>query len=150
MLGTAAVKAIYGWVESVEIGPDRAVLLAKLDTGATTSSLDARDIQRFRRGGKRFVRFSIPDGEGKFDTTMERPLVRIVRIKRHGGDYQRRPVVTLSVCLGDMRREAEFTLVDRQNFDHPVLLGRNVLNGFALIDPELERTISPQCAAGTS
>ena len=109
--------------------------------------MDARDIYRFRRKGKRFVRFSIPDEKGNMGVTVERPLVRMVRIKRHDGDYQRRPVVRLSVCLGDLLREVEFTLVDRGNFDHPVLLGRNVLSGFALVDPQLDQTSRPSCSS---
>ena len=144
-LGSPTVKAIFGWVETVEIGPQRTELAAKLDTGATTSSVDAREIQRFRRGGKRYVRFTIPDGKGNLGDSVEKPLVRIVRIKRHDGDYQRRPVVKLNVCLGDLLREVEFTLVNRETFDHAVLLGRNLLDGFAVVDPELDHTSQPSC-----
>ncbi len=139
------VKAILGWVESVKVGPDNATLLAKLDTGATTSSIHATQIKRFRRGGKRYVRFQLSDGNGGYGPQLERRLVRMVRIKRHGGDFERRPVVKLSVCLADLERVVEFSLVDRSNFDHPVLLGRSALSGFVLVDPQIDGTSQPLC-----
>ena len=141
---SGAEKYIFGWVEQIAIqgGP---VLDAKLDTGATTSSLDARSIYRFRRGKKRFVRFELPMADGADSQLIERPLVRVVRIKQHDGQYQRRPVVTLDICIGRVRRKVEFSLVDRRNFDQPVLLGRNALAGAALVDSDLARTAQPSC-----
>jgi hypothetical protein len=141
----AAEKFIFGWVEQVAVQGAAATLEAKLDTGATTSSIDAREIYRFRRGKKRFVRFQLPGGDGISPQFIERPLVRMVRIKQHDGQYQRRPVVALGVCLGRIWRDVEFSLVDRSNFDHPVLLGRNALAGSVLVDADLVRTTPPSC-----
>ena len=36
------------------------------------------------------------------------------------------PVLTL---------EREFTLTDRSKFEYPVLVGRNIINGIAAVDP---------------
>lgn len=144
------VKDIFGWVESVAVGKQRVVMLAKLDTGATTSSLHATSIQRFRRQGRRFVRFTLSDGNGGVGPRLEQPLVRMVRIKKHAGNYERRPVIKLPVCLGDSERIVEFSLVDRSNFDQPVLLGRSALSGFALVDPQIDSTSSPMCETATS
>ncbi len=141
----AAEKFIFGWVERVGVQGTAATLEAKLDTGATTSSIDAREIYRFRRGEKRFVRFQLPGGDGASPQLVERPLVRMVRIKQHDGQYQRRPVVALGVCLGRVWRDVEFSLVDRSNFDHPVLLGRNALAGLVLVDADLAHTTPPRC-----
>lgn len=147
MLGTAAAfdKSIFGWVEQVLIHDVGVQLEAKLDTGATTSSIDAHNIQRFRRGKKRFVRFELEPRDPPGVRRLERPLVRMVRIKQHDGRYQRRPVVTLDVCIGRVRRSVEFSLVDRRNFDQPVLLGRNALAGAALVDSDLAHTTLPRC-----
>ena len=59
-------------------------------------------------------------------------------------------MVKLNICLGDLLREVEFTLVNRETFDHPVLLGRNLLDGFAVVDPELDHTSQPSCGAPRS
>ena len=140
-----ADKYIFGWVEMVQVKEVNLDLEAKLDTGATTSSIDARNIYRFRRGKKRFVRFELASGDDAGAQLLERPLVRMVRIKQHDGQYQRRPVVALDICLGRVRRSVEFSLVDRRNFDQPVLLGRNALAGAALVDSDLAHTIPPSC-----
>ena len=145
-----SVKGIFGWVETVAVGAQRTEMLAKLDTGATTSSLHATDIQRFRRGGQRFVRFTLLGGKGELSRKLEQPLVRVVRIKRHSGDYERRPVIKLPVCLGNVEQVVEFNLVDRSNFDQPVLLGRSALSGRALVDPEIASTSSPTCGLTAS
>lgn len=144
------VKGIFGWVETVAVGTQRIVMMAKLDTGATTSSLHATSIQRFRRSGKRFVRFTLSDGNGGLGPSLEQPLVRVVRIKKHTGDYERRPVIRLPVCLGDLEHVVEFSLVDRSNFDQPVLLGRSALSGFALVDPQIDSTTPPMCESAAS
>lgn len=142
---TPGLKSLFGWLEPVRIDDARLILEAKLDTGATTSSIDAREVRRFRRGVDRVVKFRLVSEEGKLTDVIERPLVRVVRIKRHGGEPQRRPVIKLTVCFGALEREVEFSLVNRNQFDQPVLLGRNALEGFTVIDPELSHTSSPDC-----
>lgn len=142
---TPGMKTIFGWLEPVRISDADLTLEAKLDTGATTSSIDAREVKRVRRGSKRLVKFRLVSSSGELTDVIERPLVRVVRIKRHGGEPQRRPVIQLKVCFGALERDVEFSLVDRNQFDQPVLLGRNALQGFTVIDPELTRTTTPSC-----
>lgn len=149
-VAVGAEKYIFGWLERIAVQDGTVLLDAKLDTGATTSSIDARNIYRFRRGKKRFVRFELPIAQSGDARLIERPLVRMVRIKQHDGQYQRRPVVTLDICIGRVQRRVEFSLVDRRNFDQPVLLGRNALAGSALVDSDLERTAQPRCDQASS
>jgi len=68
-----------------------------------------------------------------------------VRIKRHDGDSQLRSVISLTVCLGTHQREVEFSLIDRSEFDYPVLLGRSALAGIAIIDPDEVNLSEPDC-----
>lgn len=125
---------VFGWVERVELFDGALSVKAKLDTGAATSSLDAASIERFERDGKRWVRFVVVDPDTEKEQELERRVVRNVRIVRHNGQSQRRPVVMLDICFGPFHREIEFNLVDRSNFIYPVLLGRNVLQDTALVD----------------
>lgn len=145
--GSASALEIFGWVERVEVMDGQLSLKAKLDTGAATSSLDATDIERFRKDGKRWVRFTITDPESDEKIELERPLVRNVRIIRHSGNHQRRAVVELPLCFGPFYREVEFSLIDRSNFIYPVLLGRSALEGHALIDSGETFINYPDCAA---
>lgn len=136
----------FGWREKIILSPElRWELDAKLDTGADTSSLDARNIRRVRFKGKRYVRFSIEDPESGEVVSLRRPYVRTVRIRRHDGDHQRRYVVLMSICLGSEQRTIEVTLTDRDVFDNPMLLGRSALEGLAIVDPQVTHTTHPSC-----
>lgn len=137
-------KPVFGYLENVMVSKAGVTLQAKLDTGADTSSLHAENIKRFRRAGERFVRFQVRDEEGEL-ITLERHLARIARIRRHDGDYQRRPVVEMSVCIGAVKRRVEINLIDRSGLDFPFLLGRSAMEGAIIIDPERTFTAEPSC-----
>lgn len=143
--GAANAQEVFGYIEPVALPGAGISVLAKLDTGADTSSLDATDIRRVRRGERRLVKFLIRDPESGEETTLERDYVRTTRIRRHYGEIQRRHVVMMAVCLGRVSRTVEINLVDRSNFSYPMLLGRNALAGVALVDPAMTETSQPQC-----
>jgi len=139
-------KQVYGWIEDVLIDPEHALKLpAKLDTGADTTSLDARNIRRSRRDGEDYVRFVITEPTTGQSVELEKPFVRAVRIKGHGNEPARRVVVRMRICIGDRSRSIEVNLVDRAHFEYPLLLGRNALRDVAVIDPNLRRTREPSC-----
>lgn len=138
-------KLIFGWVEEVVVSRSAFTMHAKLDTGADTSSLDAQDIERFERDGKPWVRFTLSGEEPGQNTTLERPLSRDVLIKRHRGPSQRRPVVTVPVCLGPFLMDIEVSLIDRSHFNYPVLIGRAAMEGVAVVDAERALTHDPAC-----
>lgn len=117
------------------IGP-QFTFTARIDSGAETSSLDARNIQRFERDGQNWVRFDIPNPEQDGELhTLEREIARNVRIiQSNEEDYERRPVVELQFAIGNHRQKAEFTLSNREHMSHTVLIGRNILRDVMLID----------------
>lgn len=136
---------IFGWVEWVKLMDGELRIKAKLDTGAATSSLDASNIERFRKDGRRWVRFTVTDPETNDLLELEKRLVRNVRIVRHDGQHQRRPVIKMPICFGSERREVEVNLIDRSNFIYPMLLGRSALKEYALIDSGSTFQNSPRC-----
>jgi hypothetical protein len=140
-----AEKTIFGHVERVIISEKGFSLKARLDTGAQTSSLDAHNIVRFRRGDTRFVRFDVMDPDTGDFVTLERPLVRNVRIRQHTAPPMRRPVVKMWLCLGPKVREVEVNLTPRSEFLYPLLIGRSAMRGSIVVDPELTFTARPQC-----
>lgn len=141
-----AEKPQLGWIELVRFLPENLIVTAKLDTGADTSSLDARDLTQFERGGRPWVRFSVSNHKG--DTTVfERPVVRVVRIKRSETKTTTRPVVMLAICLGGKFREEPVTLTDRSHLSYRVLIGRSVMAGRFLENPALKFTTRPDCLA---
>lgn len=107
---------------------------ARIDTGAESSSIDARELTRFERDGKKWVRFTIYAGEEQLKV-LERPVVRWVRVfQSTDADGERRPVVQLAFRIGDIEDMADFTLTDRAHLDYSVLVGRNVLNDLMVVD----------------
>jgi hypothetical protein len=140
----AADKKVVGWIEKVRIYPGNFLVHAKLDSGAEYSSLDAANLTEFDRDGKRWVRFDLPQGEGA-KVTIERLLLRTATIKRHFLGSQKRPVVKIGVCLGNIYKETEVNLVDRTGFNYRMLLGRKFMEGVVIIDPSAQYTIEPEC-----
>jgi hypothetical protein len=158
-LSLAADKSVYGLNEYVRLFNLDLKLAAKLDTGAKTASLSARDIQRFRRGDETWVRFYLAIDEAH-NNPIERPLARISKIKRRAGDYDpdeektytARPVIEMDVCMGNVLRTIEVNLTDRSAFQYPLLIGSEALKRFsALVDPSLKYAAGkPACAPDTN
>lgn len=108
---------------------------ARIDSGATTTSIHAADIQEFERDGEDWVRFSLPRSGSEDPVEVERKVERVAQIVKRGGDgHHRRPVVLMDLGIGEVERRIEVNLTDRTGFDYPVLIGRNYLSGTALID----------------
>ncbi len=142
-------RPVFGWVEYAIVMPAAAKVKVKLDSGALTSSMDARDIEIIRRDGKRWVRFvlHLEDRLTSEDVyrQMELPLKRIVRLRGAGGE-DRRPTVEIPLCIGDKVYTEEFTLRDRDNMLYPVLLGRTTLQQLGgLLDVNATFTKLPSC-----
>lgn len=134
---------IIGEAEYVYIGEEAIRLAARIDTGATTSSLGAKAIKLYESDGKKWVRFQVVEPRSGKQTTFRRPLKRTAEIKRHGAEKQKRYVVKLPIKLGPIDREIEFTLTDRSDFEFPVLIGRNFLKGVAVVDVDRKYSITP-------
>ncbi|MEQ8516857.1 MAG: RimK/LysX family protein, partial [Chromatocurvus sp.] len=121
-------KLLVGRREQVWIEPLQMTLPARIDTGAETASLDARNIEEFERNGNAWVRFDIVHPENGEAINMEREVSRFVRILQSSADKpERRAVIEFGIVIGNIRQEAEFTLSDRSHLDFQVLVGRNIL-----------------------
>ncbi len=126
-------KAMLGELESVWLAPPGVHLIARIDTGATSSSLHAENIVEFERDGEDWVRFDVP-GE-KQATKFEAEVVRSVRVVQQADpEGTRRPVVALRVRLAQIDETVEFTLADRSHLDNALILGRNFLQDIAVVD----------------
>ncbi len=127
-------KQIIGAVEKVFLSPPGTIMRARIDTGAVTSSLDARDIELFERNGDRWVRFTIVNPEDQSEIFLELELVRKVRIiQAEQEEPEKRPVVELGVTVGRHTQTAQFTLTDRRHMEFPMLIGRNILKDIMLV-----------------
>jgi hypothetical protein len=148
---TSAPRAdpvVVGWVEAATIGVPPHAMDAKLDTGAQTSALSAAGITPFMREGVPWVRFTIQgakDIPAEISLALEAPLVRWVRIQRAGTKPDRRPVVTLPLCIAGLSFPTTFTLTDRTGQEYPLLIGRTALAGRLAIDSSQTHTAATTC-----
>ena len=140
----AADKEPIGWLEEISINNHELQLKAKIDTGATTSSLHAKVIKKFTRDKQRWVQFRVENKEGE-DIFLERKILRTVKIKRKLALPIQRYVISLGICLGNSYREMEVNLANRENFVYRVLIGRNYLKDHFLVDSSRTFTTSPNC-----
>lgn len=128
-------KLIIGEEEWVFLPVANAYFRARIDSGAATSSISAKNLERFERDGKKWVRFDLEHKDTKHAVTLERPIERRVAIKQSTSDEKEsRPVISLMVKLGELSETTEFTLADREQMSFPILLGRSFLRDVVLID----------------
>jgi len=142
-------KRIYGYVEKVTLLDKKMVVNAKLDTGAKSASLNATEITPVDIHGKSYLRFTVPNPKGDQVFTCE--YVGQVSIKVRSGESKiaapfkksiNRPVVRMSVGLGDETRMIRVNLTNRKRFIYPLLLGRDALIAFhAVVDPAMSFTL---------
>jgi hypothetical protein len=136
-------KLLVGSMEEIWLPDIGLALLARVDTGAETASLDARNIEIFERNGRRWVRFEILNPKTNKVIPLERKLKRTVLILQASTtDAERRPVVKMSVTVGDINQTAEFTLSNRAHLDHQALIGRNILQDVMIVDVS-QKNIAP-------
>lgn len=143
-----AEQEVFGWVEKATLEPWGVEVKAKLDSGALTSSLDARDIERFEKEGEEWVRFRlelVDEASGEtFSETLERPLYRDIRVRGAGGRDERL-VVLMKVCMGSTIYEEQVGLRNREEMHYPLLLGRRTIGHLGLLDVTRTFLNGPDC-----
>lgn len=136
--GMAENKITVGVVEEVILLPWGVRMPARIDTGAATSSLDARGL-KVRKG---IAQFRLPDKYGGLKLKL--PVVD-KRVVKSAQTKKRRPVVEIDLCLGPKRVRTEVNLVDRSGLTYPMIIGRNLLKENYVVDCELETCQPPTC-----
>jgi len=125
---------VLGYQEDVSVGTRGLDMKAKLDTGADTSSVHARNIRLYKRGkNDNWVKFRLIGDNGR-SIRYDQNVIRFVHIKSKKGGTIRRPVIRLPLCVGGVRGLAEVNLADRADFDFEVLIGREFLADRILVD----------------
>ncbi|WP_100753837.1 ATP-dependent zinc protease [Vibrio salilacus] len=131
---TADGKLLLGEEEWVYIPGLEQNFRARVDTGATTSSISAVDIVPFERDGKDWVKFKIEHDNIK-SKEMALPVKRWVKIRQSNSEgTQDRAVVEAWLQVGDLKEKTDFTLADRSHLTYPLLLGRSFFKDVAVVD----------------
>jgi hypothetical protein len=124
-----------GWCELVDL-PELGLanMHAKIDTGASTSSLHATRIREFERDGEPWVRFRSPRSVGHGPKDCEARLLEQRHITSSTGHRQERHVIVTEMRLGPLTWMGELTLANRATMAFPVLIGRKALRRGFLVN----------------
>jgi hypothetical protein len=133
------VTGLREWIALPELGLGS--VRAKIDTGASTSTLHAADIVEFTREGQAWIRFTAFFGtlsQPHSKQQCEAALVARKTIKSSTGHVQERYVIRTLLVLGERSWSVEFTLTCRKTMRYRVLLGSKALiDGQLLVNPAL-------------
>ena len=132
---------IIGEVEPIYFLPMKSPFAARIDTGATTSSLDCQDVEYFERDGEKWGAFKLKNRKTGEEHVFEKKVERSFKVKRAGKDESRK-AIKMDVKMGGEVFSAVFSIADRSNFDYQGLVGRNILTGRFLVDTSTSYTLN--------
>lgn len=142
---TGLTIRIIGRTADVAIIDSDIIIEAKVDTGADSTSIDARNVEIFERDGEEWARFETPVSDSE-TVRFERPVVETVVIRRPGEGTEDRPVVAMTLCVDDVSLDTEVNLANREGLNYRMLLGRGFLvRGTFLVNVAQENGVKPSC-----
>jgi hypothetical protein len=134
----AKEKITIGLLEDVILLPWGVRLPARIDTGAATSSLDARDLKI----QDNMAEFRLPEKYGGVQLRL--PIVDWRHI-RSAEARERRPVVEMEFCIGPKRMRVRVNLNDRSMVKYPLIIGRSALKDNFVVDCMKSHCLPPNC-----
>lgn len=132
MSETKSEKIIVGNKEKVSF-PElkRAHVVARIDSGALSSSAHCDKIWLEKMGGKKVLCCYFLKRSHK---VVRFEKFRKKKVKSSNGTFQNRYVVDLVIKMGGIAKCTPVTLTDRSTMNYSVLLGRKFLKDHFLID----------------
>ena len=136
MLQTKIILGSEEWCSFPELGIP--AIKARVDSGAKTSALHAKNIAPFLKDGQNWVRFDINPIQNNVKTIIhcEAPLVDKRVVKSSSGFREQRFVIQTNLEIGNGTWLIEMTLTNRDSMGFRMLLGREAMSGRVLVDPE--------------
>tara|TARA_B100001250_G_C19778482_1_gene780724 strand:+ start:1232 stop:1687 length:456 start_codon:yes stop_codon:yes gene_type:complete len=127
-------KIDIGWREWISLTEfNNFYLKAKIDTGATMSALHATHIKEYDNQGSKYVSFRLYQSDSF--KMFEKPILGYKTIKNSFGKKQSRPLINISIKIGDNIFDTVITLTKRSRMTYPVLIGRSSLAKNYRINP---------------
>ena len=136
MLQSKIILGSEEWCTLPELGIPS--IKARVDSGAKTSALHAKNIAPFIKEGQNWVKFDINPIQNNVKTIIhcEAPLVDKRVVKSSSGFREQRYVIQTALEIGNSTWIIEMTLTNRDSMGFRMLLGREAMSGRVLVDPE--------------
>lgn len=132
---------VIGAVEPMYFLPMKSPFMARIDTGAENSAIDVENKRIFERDGNKWVAFDMINRETGEKHHFEKEIEKHTTIKRIN-DSEKRVVVKMDVKFGSKVISERFSLANRDKFEYQALVGRNILNGRAIVDTSVSNTLN--------
>lgn len=144
VLGHAEKVAVFDGNKSVEV-------IGNLEAKEARSTLYVADMKYFIREGDQWVNFIVDNGHvlSHERLTLERKVLRDEHVKERGGGFQHRPWVEVTLCVGKHSLPVQVALADRSTYTAQLKLGAADIDKIGRVDPTLQYTAQPDCAAPT-
>ena len=133
-------KQIIGAVERLQIKDAGLEYLARIDTGARTTSLHAIDLEieddegdYLKNVGKQAT-FTTINEQGK-KSILQKPISDITKVNNAQG-IEYRYMVKIDIIWKEQRNRIDINLRDRSSMKYKLLIGRDWLSGDFLVDVE--------------
>lgn len=111
--------------------------IAKVDTGAYTSSIHCHGVKVIEQEGVSFLKALFLDEENQEQMVLFKDYTQ-TKVRSSSGVAQTRYLVKTPIRIGAKVYSASFTLANRSKMKCPVLLGRKLLNKRFLVDVSQE------------
>lgn len=140
-------KHIIGATATVEEVRSDLMFRARVDTGATTTSLHVEEYtiedeaDRMENNVGKKIRFRMTNQDGESEWMESR--ISEVSVVKTSVDQELRYKVLLTLRLYEVKKRVLVTLKDRSHMKYPMLLGRNFLRGDFVVDVETKRPKKP-------
>ena len=126
-------KLVLGGIERLLLPDLNTQITARVDTGATLSSISAHNIQIYEQNNVVHAGFNMATDNGL--TSVKIPVQKFIQVKQQAEPKPAtRPVILLEIILGSITGEFEFSLSDRAHLSSKALIGRNILRQQGVVD----------------
>ncbi len=121
-------------------------LIAKIDTGAYTSSLHCHSIEKSKVNNISYVTFKILDKSHPIykNLSFTLPILKEKKITSSSGYSEMRVIIKTPIIICQNIIVTELSLTNRSKMKYPILIGRKVLSNNFLVDVSQKFTNSIQ------
>ncbi len=127
-------RHFVGWRERVSL-PEWGIesIVAKVDSGALTSSIHIENLEELPEGRIRFD-VVLSRSEHHQRVSVEAVCLKMRRVRSSNGHVSVRPLVETTMRMGSVTKKIQLTLVGREKMKSRMLVGRQALSDdFAVV-----------------
>lgn len=123
-------------VESVKVSFLSKSVMARIDSGAKSSTLHAENINIKEEGGYIYAYFNTRDEDGKLIKNLKAQVSNIIKVRSSNGSISKRPVVNTKLTISGVLIETQVSLYNRSKMKYRLLIGRKTMAGKFFINPD--------------